>query len=123
MRGVTVVVSDVALQDGAEMTAPEDEDAIEALVTQRSHEPFRARVCLTRARCQRKIVSGRTNSEMGFRLHGRGRLRHLTSSAAVAEPRKPDHGADRVSGTHTFRGARQSIDGQPRPFGKWVGTD
>jgi hypothetical protein len=31
-------------------------------------------------------VAERQNDEMGFRLHGRGRLRHLTSSAARADP-------------------------------------
>jgi hypothetical protein len=37
-----------------------------------------------------------------FRLHGRGRLRHLPASAAVADPLTPDRKAHRVFGNHTF---------------------
>jgi hypothetical protein len=48
MGPVAVVVGDIALQDGLEMAAPEDEDAIQALAAQRPHEPFRERV---RKRC------------------------------------------------------------------------
>lgn len=45
---MTVVVPDIALKDELEMATPKDEDAIEALAAQRSHEPFRERV---RQRC------------------------------------------------------------------------
>jgi len=48
MGPVSVVVGGIALQDGLEMAAPEDEGAIQALTAQRSHEPFRERV---RSRC------------------------------------------------------------------------
>jgi hypothetical protein len=41
---MTVVVSDIRLQDRLEMAAAEDEGAVEALTAQRSREPFRERV-------------------------------------------------------------------------------
>src|SRR5919106_17962 len=41
MGSVTVVVSDIGLEDGLEMATPEDEDAIEALTPERCHEPLR----------------------------------------------------------------------------------
>src|SRR5918996_4790746 len=44
MGSVTVVVSDIGLQDGLEMATPVDEDAVEALTPERSHEPLRERV-------------------------------------------------------------------------------
>ena len=61
MRAVTVVVDDIALQDRLEMAAPEDEDAIEALTPQGSHEPFRECVrkrCLNRGTDNLRALGG-----------------------------------------------------------------
>jgi hypothetical protein len=46
VRPVTVVVRDIALQDGLEMVSSEDEHAIETLTSQGPNEPLGERVRL-----------------------------------------------------------------------------